>query len=359
MTSSSPCLPAAAAAHARWRAAAVAFGREHGIADLKAAIPAECFRRSVPRQLLGILVNLVASVPVWWALAVAPWWLVPPLWFLAGTCAWGWIVIAHECGHGSFSRSRRWNHFVGHLLMTPFLYPYHSWRLLHHHHHTNTNSLERDIDWRPLPPAVFRRLPWRPRLTYRLVRTVFWWTGTLHQLFTQAFHPAHPAITRPRDRRAMHFSQGVVLLWAALFFPLLIHLAGWGGVLRYWAGPWLVSYGWFSLVTLMHHTHPEVPFLDKREWSLAASNLCLTVYCRYPRWIEFLAHDVNVHIPHHVAPAIPYFHLRRAHAALKEAFPDQVREMRFSFRELWRRITRLHLHDRRRGYMSFREAAGR
>ncbi|HEX9792560.1 MAG TPA: fatty acid desaturase [Planctomycetota bacterium] len=335
------------------------FGAEHSAHELIEAVPSECFERSVPRQLLGLSANLAAIAVVWWGLAVAPWWLLPPLWFLAGTVAWGLMVIAHECGHGSFSKNRRLNHVFGHLLMTPFLYPFHSWRLLHHHHHTNTNSLEKDIDWRPLPPAIYRRLSARKRFTYRMIRTWFWWAGTLHQLVTQAFDRDHPYVRKDRERAYMRFSMGVVIAYAAVFFPLMWWGVGPLGLVKFWLVPWVVAYGWFSVTTLMHHTHPEVPFLDKADWNATASNLCMTVYCRYPRWMEFFGHDINVHVPHHVAPHVPYFRLRRAHAALAARFPEQVREIRFSWRGLWQRMRDLHLYDRHRdGYRSFAAGAG-
>ncbi|KAA3605686.1 MAG: fatty acid desaturase [Planctomycetota bacterium] len=339
----------------------VAFGRRTSLQDLHRAIPPACLQRSVPRQLLGIAANLAGMALSWWLLAVNPYpWLLPILWFFAGTTAWGLMVIAHECGHGAFSKNRRLNHFFGNLLMTPFLYPFHGWRLLHHHHHTNTNSIEKDIDWRPMPVAIYMRLPWRTRTTYRLIRTWFWWAGTLHQLFTQAFDSSHVAFEKPRDKAYLRFSTLCVLIFALIFFPLAFFYLGVWGVLKFYVMPWLVCYGWFSLTTFMHHTHPEVPFLDRKSWTPAASNLCMTVYCKYPRWMEFFGHDINVHSAHHVAPSIPYFHLRQAQRALKESFPEQVREFRFSFQELWQRLSRLHLYDKKTGlYMSFQEASRR
>ena len=161
--------------------------RTRGIAsaDLVRAIPPACFERRPWLALPGIASSVTVAILVYGALILNPfWWLLPPLWFVAGTTAWGFYVIGHDCGHGSFSRSRRLNYFVGHLMLTPFLYPFHSWRLLHNRHHANTNSLENDIDWRPLPTGVYRKLPWFQRIVYRLIRTVFWWAGTLHQWAT-------------------------------------------------------------------------------------------------------------------------------------------------------------------------------
>ena len=34
--------------------------------------------------------------------------------------------------------------------------------------------------------------------------------------------------------------------------------------------------------------------------------------------VEFLCHDINIHIPHHLSARIPFYHLREATASLKE-----------------------------------------
>lgn len=318
-------------------------------ADLMRAIPPACFERHLGRALLGIASSATVAILVYGALILNPfWWLLPPLWFVAGTTAWGFYVIGHDCGHGSFSSSRRLNYFVGHLMLTPFLYPFHSWRILHNRHHANTNSLENDIDWRPLPMGVYRKLPWLQRDVYRLIRTVFWWAGTLHQWGTRAFDLSQ--YPTDRDRRHVRFSILMVVLFASIFFPALVYTAGPWGLIKYWFVPWLVAHGWFATITLTHHTHPEVPYLDQRHWSFATANLTATIYCRYPRWTEFLGHDINVHIPHHIAPSIPFYNLRHAHACLRESWPHLVREIRFSWRHLFALLTTCQLYDDKTGF---------
>lgn len=328
-------------------------------ADLMRAIPPACFERHLGRTLFGIASSVTVAILVYGALILNPfWWLLPPLWFVAGTTAWGFYVIGHDCGHGSFSHSRRLNYFVGHLMLTPFLYPFHSWRLLHNRHHANTNSLENDIDWRPLPTGVYRKLPWFQRDVYRLIRTAFWWAGTLHQWGTRAFDLRQ--FSTDRNRRQVRFSILMVVLFASFFFPVLIYTTGIWGLMKYWLVPWLVAHGWFALTTLTHHTHPEVPYLDQRHWSFVTANLTATIYCRYPRWLEFLSHDINVHIPHHIAPRIPFYNLRRAHEGLRESWPSLVREIPFSWRHLFTLLTTCQLYDDKTGfYLPFSAARRR
>jgi len=54
-----------------------------------------------------------------------------PIWILyaavVGTVWFGCWILAHECGHGSFSDNTYANDILGYILHTPLLVPYFSW----------------------------------------------------------------------------------------------------------------------------------------------------------------------------------------------------------------------------------------
>ena len=53
------------------------------------------------------------------------------------------FVLAHDCGHGSFFRSKRANSIVGSLLGVLTFTPYHRWRKHHAIHHATNGDLDR------------------------------------------------------------------------------------------------------------------------------------------------------------------------------------------------------------------------
>jgi fatty acid desaturase len=73
-----------------------------------------------------------------------------------------------------------------------------------------------------------------------------------------------------------------------------------------------------STFTMVHHTAPHIPFKTSEEWNAAQAQLNGTVHCDYPRWIEILCHDINVHVPHHISPRIPSYNLRAAYDSIKQ-----------------------------------------
>ena len=68
-----------------------------------------------------------------------------PVWILysliSGTTAMGFWVIAHECGHGAFSRNKTLETIIGYSLHSLLLVPYFSWQRSHAVHHRFTNNV--------------------------------------------------------------------------------------------------------------------------------------------------------------------------------------------------------------------------
>ena len=101
---------------------------------------------SIPRGLWQVVNTIVPYVALWFlmyfCLAVS-YWLVVPLAILAGAFLVRVFIIHHDCGHGSFFKSKRANHILGALTglltFTPFLH----WRWEHAVHHSSSGDLDR------------------------------------------------------------------------------------------------------------------------------------------------------------------------------------------------------------------------
>jgi omega-6 fatty acid desaturase (delta-12 desaturase) len=67
-----------------------------------------------------------------------------------------------------------------------------------------------------------------------------------------------------------------------------------------------------------------------------------------------LCHDINVHIPHHISTAIPFYRLRMAHASIKENWGDHIHECRFGWPLMKEIVQECHLYHPEDNYQSFR-----
>ena len=80
---------------------------------------------------------------------------------------------------------------------------------------------------------------------------------------------------------------------------------------------------------------------------------------RCPRVGELLIHNIMIHIPHHVDPRIPFYHLKRAYADLQHEYGQFFHEYRFRWSTVRMIFRRCKLYDfERQVWYSFREAAG-
>lgn len=96
--------------------AAFDFGAEppFTLTDIRKAIPEKCFKKDTLRSMsyLARDVIVVAGLAAG-ALAVKSPLIWPAYWLAQGTMFWALFVVGHDCGHGSFSKSKRVNSVIG------------------------------------------------------------------------------------------------------------------------------------------------------------------------------------------------------------------------------------------------------
>jgi len=122
------------------------------------------------------IVDTLGPYVLLWVLMVhslaVSWWLTVPLAALAGTLLVRVFIIFHDCGHGSFFRSRLANDVTGFIAGMLTLTPYYHWRWEHSLHHATTGDLDRrgagDV-WTMTVQEYLESSRWK-RFAYRLAR---------------------------------------------------------------------------------------------------------------------------------------------------------------------------------------------
>ncbi|MBA0728522.1 hypothetical protein Golax_001415, partial [Gossypium laxum] len=162
---------------------------------------------------------------------------------------------------------------------------------------------------------------------------------------------------RPNEVKRVKISLACVFAFMAIGWPLIIYKTGIMGWIKFWLMPWLGYHFWMSTFTMVHHTAPHIPFKHSDEWNAAQAQLNGTVHCDYPRWIEVLCHDINVHIPHHVSSRIPSYNLRAAHKSIQENWGPYLNEATWNWRLMKTIMTVCHVYDKEQNYIGFDELA--
>lgn len=320
--------------------------------DIIKTLPREVFIKNRGKAWTAVGINLLLVILGYIGLAIGPWYLLPPLWIFTGTALTGLFVLGHDCGHRSFANGKLVNDLVGHLAFLPLMYPFHSWRIKHDYHHKHTNKLDEDNAWQPFKPEFYDDLGPVMQWLYRRMRGRFWWLGSVAHWGVLHFNWSK---FEGKQRQQVKQSVLVVLIGGAIGFPVLIATTGIWGLVKFWLMPWLVYHFWMSTFTIVHHTAPDIPFTTADKWNEGLAQLSGSVHCDYPRWVEYLCHDINVHVPHHISTAIPFYNLRLAHRSLKENWGEYIRECQFSWSLMNQIADQCHLYDPDACYKSFQD----
>ena len=125
-----------------------------------------------------IVNSLVPYAVLWYliylGLAVS-WWIALPLAILAGGFLVRLFIIHHDCGHGSFFKSRKANDVWGFVTGVLTFTPYQLWRWEHAIHHSASGDLDRrgmGSVWTLTVQEYLEASRWK-RFAYRLARNPF------------------------------------------------------------------------------------------------------------------------------------------------------------------------------------------
>jgi omega-6 fatty acid desaturase (delta-12 desaturase) len=106
-----------------------------------------CFQEPSASRAIWQIVDSFGSyallwVLMYWTVAIS-WWLTIPLAALAGGLLVRIFIIFHDCGHGSFFKSRLANDITGFIAGVLTFTPYYHWRWEHSLHHGASGHLDR------------------------------------------------------------------------------------------------------------------------------------------------------------------------------------------------------------------------
>jgi omega-6 fatty acid desaturase (delta-12 desaturase) len=226
------------------------------------------------------------------------------------------FIIQHDCGHGSFFRSRRANDGVGMLCSLFTLTPYSMWRRQHAGHHAHWNDLDHrmsgiDIYSTCLTVNEYRTLPrWR-RLAWR---TMMHPAVSLLLLPPLVFFVIFrlPFDTPPSWKRERWAVQGTNLALLCMFAALGIGL-GFRDVLLVQAptsaiasiiGVWLFS---------VQHRFERSLWARHAAWTPLSASLQGSSYLHLPRVLHWFTGNIGFHHVHHLDPRVPNYRLEECH----------------------------------------------
>ncbi len=269
------------------------------------------------RSAWQVLNTLVPFALLWWimyrCLAVS-YWLALPFAVLAAGFHVRIFIIFHDCGHGSFFKSRLANDLLGCLAGVLTFTPYFQWRWEHAVHHSSAGNLDKrgtgDV-WTLTVQEYLEAGRWK-RFAYRLVRNpvVLFGVGPL-VLFLVLQRLVVPKAGR-RERLSVYGTNLALLAMAAAhgwFFGLSAYLVLQLTVLLVAgsAGVWLFY---------VQHQFEGVYWARHGEWDYATGALQGSSFYKLPRILQWFTGNIGFHHVHHLRPGIPNYRLEKCHNAV-------------------------------------------
>jgi len=319
--------------------------------DVVKSMPQEVFELDHGKAWRAVFTSIIAMAACEYLIYLSPWYLLPLAWALAGTAFTGFFVVGHDAGHRSFHRNNLVEDIVGTLMFAPLIYPFEPWRIKHNHHHAHTNKLEEDTAWHPVRESELKKWDGISGALYKI------FLGTPLKLWASVGHWAiwHFDLNKytEKQRPRVIVSLMACAAFAFIALPALTYYTGFWGLVKYWLMPWLGYHFWMSTFTVVHHTAPHIPFKPAETWNAAKAQLSGTVHCDFPAWVEFLTHDISVHVPHHVSSKIPWYNLRKANDSLRQNWGEYMTECDFNWRMMKNIFTECHVYDQEVNYKPF------
>jgi acyl-lipid omega-6 desaturase (Delta-12 desaturase) len=283
----------------------------------------KAFHAPILRKSLGQLATsfggFFATCTAMYLTVVVSLWIALPLSLLAAGFLVRIFIIQHDCGHGSFFKSRRANQLIGNLCSLITLTPYGFWRRQHARHHGSWNNLDRraasglDIYSSCMTVAEYRALGrWRKLRVRLLMHPIVANLLVPPLLFFFLYRvPFDTAKGWRRERYGVYLTD---LALAGLIVGMCLIL-GYGRVFAVQlptmviasiVGVWLFS---------IQHRFEHAQWMPESGWNVVAASLSGASHLRLPRLLQWFTGNIGFHHVHHIDPRIPNYRLEECYDA--------------------------------------------
>ncbi|MGA2137780.1 MAG: fatty acid desaturase [Verrucomicrobiia bacterium] len=263
------------------------------------------------------IVNSIVPYAVLWylmyrSLAIS-YWLTVPLMILAAGFLVRIFIIFHDCGHGSFFKSRKANDVWGMITSVLTLTPYYLWRWEHAVHHASSGDLDRrgkgDV-WTLTVQEYLESSRWK-RFAYRLARNpVILFVIAPLVLFTVKHRFAYVKASK-RERHSVYWTN-LALLGVAVAMSMAF---GWKAYLVIQVSVVAIAGSVGVWLFYVQHQFEGVYWERREDWDYTLAALQGSSFYKLPKMLQWFSGNIGFHHIHHLSPRIPNYNLEKCHKA--------------------------------------------
>jgi omega-6 fatty acid desaturase (delta-12 desaturase) len=236
------------------------------------------------------------------------------------------FILFHDCTHGSFLPSPRWNARIGFVCGVLTFTAFYDWRRSHAGHHITVGDLDRrgigDITtWTVEEYQTAKPLQ---RLYYRLYRSplIIFGLGPAYYFLLRNRWPSKGA-HRQDVHSVIATDLAILVIAAAACYAL-----GWRTYLLAQLPVLLMAATFGVWLFYIQHQFEGVYWERHKEWDPWRAALEGASYYKMPAILQWLSGNIGFHHVHHARPGIPNYYLQQCYdetPELKKVHPVTVR----------------------------------
>jgi len=221
------------------------------------------------------------------------------------------FIIFHDCGHGSFFKSKLLSKIIGIITGLLVFTPYNKWHHEHLIHHQTVGNLDkRGIgDVKTLTVNEYLSLTMWQRFWYRFYRNPFFLFGVaplLIFIILQRFTKKGMAI---REKLYVHLSTLAIIVCVIL----LMLLIGWKTFLLIQLPILYIATAHGVWLFYIQHQFRYVVWTDSVNWDYKTTALKGSSMFKLPGLLNWFTGNIGYHHIHHLSPLIPNYNLKKCH----------------------------------------------
>ena len=222
------------------------------------------------------------------------------------------FIIMHDCGHGSFFKSRRANEIFGWITGVMTLTPFAQWRYDHALHHASSGDLDRrghgDID--TITVKEYLAMPFEKRRKYRFVRNPFVMLG---------LGPIYLMLNQRRLLKNAHLNElQTFSVWSTniAIAAIVVGFSLWIGFVPfmsiYFPAIYIAAAAGIMLFYVQHQFE-DTYWHQHANWDYATAAIKGSSYFKMNPVLQWFTGNIGLHHVHHLGPRIPNYNLQRCH----------------------------------------------
>jgi acyl-lipid omega-6 desaturase (Delta-12 desaturase) len=221
------------------------------------------------------------------------------------------FIIFHDCGHGSFFKSKRLNRITGCITGVIVFTPFHKWHHEHKLHHQTVGNLDKRGrgDVKTLTVEEYKKLTKLQRFSYRFYRNPFFLLGLAPMLLFVVSNRLTMRYMSGKEKLYVYLTN--LSLFALIF--LVIVVIGWKAFLLIQIPVLYIASVHGVWLFYVQHQFRHVKWVTTEKWDYKTSALKGSSLFKLPALLNWFTGSIGYHHIHHLSPMIPNYNLKRCH----------------------------------------------